>query len=212
MPMPNALVATATPTPAPAHEFVLRLLALFVGHPAVIGDAGDALLGEMRGDFLDVLARRAVDDAGLELPDELRDALQLGGLALRRRDAEREIVARKAGDKHAGRLAAEFAEAELFDDVVAHFGRGRGGQGDDLRLAEIFERPFQPQIIGTEIVSPLRDAMRLVHRKQRDGQRRQRLDKPFALEPFGRDIDKPKLALSSAPMPLVDFGLAQARN
>src|SRR5262245_49904304 len=112
----------------------------------------------MRRNFLDVFPCGAIDDACLEFADGLDDTREFVGLSLRVRDAEREIVPRETAHENLRRLAPEFSETELLDNVVAHFGRGGGGECNDLRLAEFLERPFQSDVIGTKIMSPLRNA------------------------------------------------------
>ena len=50
---------------------------------------------------------------------------------------------------------------------------------DDLRLTQFLERPLEADVIWSEVMPPLRNAMRLVHRKQRDRQWRKGADELF---------------------------------
>ena len=84
---------------------------------------------------------------------------------------------------------------QLVDDVVA--GRRIGGRGEGQRLqpaADLARHVAQAEILGAEIVAPLRDAMGLVDRHHRDVALGQHLDRVGPRQPLGRDIEQPKLA------------------
>ena len=60
------------------------------------------------------------------------------------------------------------AHAELADDVVLHFlCRGRG-ERENRRAAESLCDRAEAQIVGTEIVSPLADAVRFIDDEESD--------------------------------------------
>ena len=45
--------------------------------------------------------------------------------------------------------------------------RGRGGQREDRGVAELLDDAAEPQVVGSEVVAPRRDAVRLVDHEQR---------------------------------------------
>jgi len=51
---------------------------------------------------------------------------------------------------------------QLVGDVGARRGIGRGGERDDLAHAQRFAQRTQPQMVRTEVVAPLGNAVRLV--------------------------------------------------
>ena len=60
-------------------------------------------------------------------------------------------------------------QGELREDVAPDLGRRRGRERRHLWAAEFFEHLAEPEIIRPEIMAPLRDAVRLVDGKQRNG-------------------------------------------
>jgi hypothetical protein len=72
-----------------------------------------------------------------------------------------------AGQIRAGRSRAGLAIEQARDDFAAGFlvrGGGKGGQRHVQRAAQLTDA----QVVGAEVVAPLADAMRLVHRNQGD--------------------------------------------
>ena len=67
----------------------------------------------------------------------------------------------------AGDVLVRIAKLELLDDVVAYALGGAGGKGGDGNLGKIFAQQAQLAVLGTEFVSPLGDAVRLIDREQR---------------------------------------------
>jgi hypothetical protein len=87
-------------------------------------------------------------------------ALLVGvGEALHR---QRDVVALEPGE-HDERLA----EGEPVDDVLLGRQRGGRGHGDDAGRAELLDQLAEPQVVGTEVVSPRGHAVRLVDRDER---------------------------------------------
>ena len=185
---------------AARHEVVLRAHALLVRHPRVVADDGEPRVPELLRDLLDGLARRGIDDAGLAgvLRGELAYARELLALALRVGDADGEVRAVEAADE-----GARVGQIQLFDDVGADVGRGRGRQGDGLRAANGFAEGAQAQVVGPKVVAPLRDAVRLVHGEERDLSAAQGLDEVRAAEAFGRDVEELETPLAHARDPLL---------
>ena len=71
--------------------------------------------------------------------------------------------------------------------------RGRGRRDDRLR-AEPARGVGEAEVVGTEVVAPLRDAVRLVDDEQPDRHLAQRLEEARRGEALGRDVEQPQLA------------------
>ena len=79
-------------------------------------------------------------------------------------------------------------EAELREDVVLDLRRRGRGQREHRRLAERAHRFAEAEVRRAEVVTPLRDAVRLVDHEQRDADLRQVIAEPRFAEPLGRDV------------------------
>ena len=98
---------------------------------------------------------------------------------------EGQVGAREAPDD-LGRVGAE---AEPFQDLVAHHrGRGRGA-GEDARSLELGEDLTDLQVVGAEVVAPLADAVGLVHRDEGDLDVPEQGSKAREGQPLGRHVD-----------------------
>ena len=64
-------------------------------------------------------------------------------------------------------VAAWFVQLEMLDDVLAHAIRGRGGERHERNLRKQLAQLGNLPVLGTKIVAPLTDAMRLVHCDER---------------------------------------------
>ena len=164
-------------------ELVLPILALGVVESAVILNGAQAPFAELPADLVHFLPCGAVDDAGFELLDDLLQPLVLFVVVLGVRDVEAEIRALEAPDGDEG-----IAQAEDAQDIAAHLGRGGGSEGDHLRSAQRIERLPEPEVVGPEIMSPLREAVRLIDGEQADLDLLHRVEKHAAAETLGRDI------------------------
>ena len=107
-------------------------------------------------------ARQAVDDAAVagllalqEAPGAARLRLQLG------HDAVADVGAVEAGDEDAA-----LAEVEPLDDLAPGRRVGGGGQRQARHAGKRSCSTPSSQVVGPEIVAPLRDAVRLVDREQ----------------------------------------------
>jgi hypothetical protein len=119
---------------------------------------------------------------------EIQHLAAAGDLGLH---AQAQIRPVEAVHEH-GRIAAK----QLAQDVGP--GRGIGGrrEGDRLDAAERRLGSAERQILGPEIVPPLRDAMGLVDREQPDPGALEQVEGVGLGEPLGRDIDEPQLAVA----------------
>ena len=79
-------------------------------------------------------------------------------------------------------------------DVIDHVGGRRGREREDGRLPEPTKRRRDLKVGGSEIVAPMRNAMRLVHDRQRDLLPAQELHEVVVGKPLGRRVDELRLA------------------
>src|SRR6185369_8047960 len=80
--------------------------------------------------------------------------------------------------------AVRLPHAELADDVADDPAGGGRGERQDGHAAELLLERAEAAVRRAEVVSPLRDAVRLVYRHERDAGLAERAPKP-AFEPFG---------------------------
>jgi len=83
------------------------------------------------------------------------------------------------------------------DDVVAHFGRGRGRQGGHgwtsrpaVAPATLIGSRAQAPVIGAEVMAPVRHAVRLVHDEPRHRQALEQADERGRRKPLRRDVEQ----------------------
>ncbi len=186
--MPNAIVATMT-TPSSRRNrdwFAARIDGV---ETRVVRQRVDALRAQVLRRLLDALAAQRVDDArgALGLRADEREQL-LARLDLRV-DAVLDVRPVEARDEvlRVGQPQA------LGDLAVRRVGRGRGER--DARdagelLAEIAER----EVVGAEVVAPLRHAVRFVDRDDAQRAALQQGARGRAREPLGGDVDQVELA------------------
>src|SRR5262249_48469165 len=94
-------------------------------------------------------------------------------------------------------------EPELLTDVGSD-ALGRGcRQSNDLRFMKPIDRLFEPQVIRSEIVSPMRNAVRFVDCEQSDSHRGYRIHKRLATKTFRSDIDDLVFAAANLTQSLV---------
>ena len=96
----------------------------------------------------------------------------------------------EAGDEHLRLLHPQRAQ-----DVVARARIGGRGQRHARHAGEVVGQTCQLAIFGAELVAPLRHAVRLVDREQRERQARQPLHRAVAQQPLRRDVQQIELLL-----------------
>ena len=101
--------------------------------------------------------------------------------------------------------ARRLLQAQLLGDIVLHQRRRRRGHGDHRRRAQRGQILAEHAIVGTEIVAPLRNAMRLIDGDQARLALRQHLRKSGHAQSLRRDEEKLQLAVE-----VVDAGLARS--
>ena len=161
-------------------------------HAGVIGQRLDAVLAQEIGKLLGLAPRGAIDDAALPAMafDEFRDLFAAAGLCLHR---QAQIGPVEAVHEHSGRAAEK-----LLDDIRARRGVGRRGERDGLHAAKLCLHLAERRIFRTEVVAPLRDAMRLVDRQQRDLGALEQIERFGSHQAFGRDVDEAQFAARDA--------------
>src|SRR5207249_11630221 len=97
---------------------------------------------------------------------------------------------REIGSTETRDQSERIAERQPFTQIRLNAGRGRGSQSQAGRIRELLAKAANFEIIGSEIVAPLGNAVRFVDDQQRDPERAQELEKPFMLHPFRRQIEQ----------------------
>ena len=144
-------------------EFVLVGAAGGCIHARMVGGGFDAVDAEHFCEFLDFFPAQAIDDAGFSFVvfDEFDDVF--GDVALFGAHFVVEVRAVERGFEH-----LRVQHVQVFLDVVLHFGRGGGGQGNDGRPAYFLDNRADFAVFRPEVVSPFRDAVGFVHGKEGD--------------------------------------------
>ncbi len=154
-----------------------------VPQPGVVEVGRDTLVGQLRGDLLRPPPRAGVDDPRpLDPPDHPQELFEfVFDLPHHESDVG-------PGERPAKNL--RFVQPQVLSDVLQHERRGRGRQRHERSLRHPLPEAGDPQVGGPEVVPPLRDAVSLVDRHQRDihfphpGVKNPRLD------PLRRDIEQ----------------------
>ncbi len=174
---------------APGDEGVLIASANIGLQTGVIGQGIDPAFQQIGGGLFDGAAGEAVDDStvtGRSMPNEVEHLLvdlPLGG------DIVIEIGAVEGG-QHQMRIPEPEAGADLF---LGARGR-RGGEGGDGHIRECLAQRRQLEVVGTEVVSPGRDAVRLVDGEEGNGGAPQRMGEGLGLKALRRDVEQVELA------------------
>ena len=176
------------------HEGALHPVALLAGHAGVVRLDGPAVPREPLRLFLRAAPRRCVYDGraaagtraaqGLDQhPVEAPVPLPFGQY-LRR--AERQVGAREAVD-HLRRVGGQ---AETFQDLVPHHRRGGCRAGQHAGPRQQPQQLLELQVVGSEIVPPGADAVRLVDCHQRAVDALQGSPQPGVGQALGGHVDQ----------------------
>ena len=132
----------------------------------MVGRSPDTAALQQAGSLIHLLCGAAVDDARVvtlfqhKIQQLLRLLAGQGAPGLKI-----EVGPVKAGGHLVGLL-----QGQLFPDVVPHMGGGRGRECAHHRTAgQAVHKGFDAQVAGPEVLSPLADAVGLVHRHHADG-------------------------------------------
>ena len=159
----------------------------------VIGQRRDAGAGQRCRGILDLGARQAIDDAGVARVALADEGLELGRRILLFDDfvADVRTVETRDETRRAGK-------AKPGHDLLARHVVGGGGQRNARHVGKALGEDGQADIFGTEIMPPLRHAMRLVDREQRDVGLSEQGQAARRQQPLGRDIEQVEVAGAAA--------------
>ncbi len=137
-------------------------------------------------DPLEVLDERPVDDARpVNAPEPLHQNVHLLLLARHLGHRHEEVLALDPRTQDEGVL-----ELEAQGDVLGHGRRGGRCQGDRRDTAEASTVLPQPREVGAEVMAPLADAVRLVHRQAAHRQLREHPCEVRLTEALGGDVEE----------------------
>ena len=176
---------------AVVQKIVLILAALLGIEARVIAGGGQAAAEQQAADLLHVFAGGAVHDAALVLAlvQKLEQLHALGGGLF---DCEIQV-----GTVKTGGLDERFVQTERLHDVVAHLGGGRCGEcGNERPLGQCGEKIEDLQVARTEILSPLRDTVRLIHGYHRNRHALCKFEERGRGQALGRNVQQLVLASS----------------
>jgi hypothetical protein len=185
--------------PGAGHERLLDGVAALHREPGVVGRRAHGALVQGGRHLLRRPLRRGVDDArrlGVGDPIEQRPLLVLGV----EEALDREVDVRSVEAAHDDR---RIAEPEALDDLGSHRRRRGRGEREHGRAPERVGDVPEPQVIGAEVVAPLRDAVRLVDAEERRLRRREALDDLGVGELLGSEEHELDRALLQAGPDLV---------
>ncbi|MDT4848206.1 hypothetical protein FQZ97_822920 [compost metagenome] len=172
------------------HELALQGFPRLVGHAGVVGAGGDATLAQALGDLFGSLLQGHVDDGRLSgaRRQPVHQAAQLV-VAGHRLDQQVEVAAVETGGDHIG-----IGDDELALHVGDHRRRRGGGQQQHLGNAELALVLGQLEVVGTEVVAPFGDAVRLVHHQQGNRHLLDKAAEALVLQALHRDHQDLQLA------------------
>ena len=149
------------------------------------------LVGEPRGQPVALRPRAGVHDRrpGRRIRQDGPDAAVRALLRRRRHDGERQVRAVEPG-----RDAHRIAQAEATDDVAGDLRRGGRRRGHDRLRPEPAGGVGEAEVVGPEVVPPLRHAVRLVDDEQADLGLPDPVEKAGRGEALGRDVEQPGVA------------------
>ena len=117
----------------------------------------------------------------------------------------------QVGPVEAGHVHPRPAQGQAAGDFGPRRGIGGGGEGDPRHPGEAFGEDREAQIFGTEVMPPLRDAMRLVDREECQRRAFEERQATFGEQPFGRDIQQVETAVEEAPFDRRRLGSGERR-
>ena len=174
-------------------------------HAGMVGARLDAVGQQQLGELLDLLAAQAVDDAALALvlldeADDVAVDVVLGPYFI----IEVGAVERRLEDRGV-------RHAEILLDVHLHLGGGGSRQGDERSRTYFVDDGADTSVLGTEVMSPLRDAVRLVDGIERNLDFAQEGDVVLLGQRLGREVEQLGLALEHVGADLLDGRLVERR-
>ena len=80
-------------------------------------------------------------------------------------------------------------QMQLRQNIVADLARGAGREGRDGNVGEALAQRAELAILRPELVTPFRDAVRLIDGEKADGDARQPFEHILAHDAFGGDVE-----------------------
>ena len=173
------------------HEAPLSFGTLLAAEPRVVGDDLDAECPlQIAGQPLDLRPRPRVHDRGprLRLGQRREQASRLVGARFARDDGEAEVRAVEAR-RHHHRVAKPQAPGDIPRDLWRRGGR----RGEDRLRPKPAGGVGQTEVVGPEVMPPLRHAVRLVDDEQPDVDVAHRLEEAGGREALRRDVQQAHL-------------------
>src|SRR5579859_5830281 len=167
-------------------ESLLYAFAAEVGQPPVVWGCWIPPFGHRKREFLRALHRARVDEratvAWIEAPAKKIEARPF---AICLCGFHAQVGSIESSDHDNG-----IAQGEVGDDVGTNGRRGRGGEGSNRRAPACFDGASDQPIVRSEIVSPARDAVRLVDDEPIHFQLGETAGESRATETLGRDVEQ----------------------
>ncbi len=135
--------------------------------------------------------RQAIDDAGVARVLVVEKAQQVVARAVLGDHAVEEVRPVEAGGEDRRRC-----EMQPLGDVAPSRPVGGGGQRDQRGIGKTLLEDAERLVVAAEIVAPLRDAMRLVDREQRDLDAVQQVEAMRHHQPLRRDVEQVEPAVA----------------
>ena len=121
------------------------------------------------------------------------DALKLRLAPLAVGNGKIQIIASKAADDD-----CRLTQLQRAQNILAHMGRSRGSERHRLRIAQSLAHATQAKVIRSEVVPPLAQAVRFVHRQQRNLHAAQQIHEALLRKAFGGHVQHLQLAISQS--------------
>ena len=173
------------------HPAFLVAAAQGILHLAVIGDRGDAALGEGVDGAFHLLYGGRVDDGALSgIGAQPRQEQRQMRVAVALAHYIAQISAVEAGDVLMG-----VAQLQLFEDIVPHAAGGAGGEGGDGLVREVLAERTELAVFGAELVAPFGDAVGFVDGEEGQRNPPQPTDGIGAGQAFRRKVEQAESAL-----------------
>ena len=164
---------------------ILRIRPRFITETTVIHHQLDLFLFEHLRHRLHSLTGRAINHPRLMFRNQSMETIIFLRFARRMSNAETQIWPRKTRDKF-----RRIFQPKSHQNIRPHHWRRCRRKCRRLRMPQFLQHLPQSKIIGPKIVSPHRETMRFIHRKQRDFDSGQCSHKCRAPKPFRCDINQ----------------------